>query len=102
MQVHVYTALVHYLLNTEMQYQKNITKPITEISKYRNKIANIAIFSEWNIKYTWNNMKNLHKFAKEPSTTWIAGSSRYAILYRKCNIYRPNRTEVNFPKTTQP
>ena len=30
------------------------------------------------------------------------GLSRYAILYRKRNIYWPNRTEVNFPKTAQP
>ena len=42
----VITALVQYLSNTEMQYTKIITKPITETLKYRNKIANIAIFSE--------------------------------------------------------
>ena len=51
-------------------------------------------------------MKNLHKLAKsvtkEPTIGWIFGSLRYAILYRKRNIYRPNRTEVNFPKTAQP
>ena len=48
-------------------------------------------------------MKNLYILAesetKEPK---ILGLSRYAILYRECNIYRPNRYEVNFPKTTQP
>ena len=51
-------------------------------------------------------MKNLHKLArfvtKEPKTGWILGFSRYAILNRKYNIYRPNLTEVNFPKTAQP
>ena len=49
-------------------------------------------------------MKNLHLLAKsvtkETEIGWILGLLRYTILYRKCNIfYRPNRTEVNFPKT---
>ena len=37
------------LSNTVMEYHKSIPYPITEISKCRSKIANIAIFSEWNI-----------------------------------------------------
>ena len=51
-------------------------------------------------------MKSLHKLAKfvakEPKAGWILGSLCYAILYRKCNSYRPNQTEVSFPKTAQP
>ena len=44
-------------------------------------------------------MTNLHilakSVAKEPKTGGILGLLSYAILYRKCNIYRPDRTEVN-------
>ena len=51
-------------------------------------------------------MENLHElanyFTKEPNTCWVLGLFRYAILYRKRNICRPNRTDLNFPKTTQP
>ena len=43
-------------------------------------------------------MKNLQILAKsvtkEPKIGWILGLSRYAILYRKCNIYRPYWKEV--------
>ena len=46
--IYIY-ILAQYLSNTEMQYPKIMTKPITEISKYCKKIANIAIFLEWNI-----------------------------------------------------
>ena len=68
----VYTALVQYLSNTVIHYPKSITKPTTEILKQRNKITNIAIFSDWNILNTRNIMKNLHKLAEsvaaEPNT----------------------------------
>ena len=51
-------------------------------------------------------MKNLHNLVKsvanEPISVWILGLLWYAILDRNCNIYSPNQTEVNFPKTTQP
>ena len=47
--MYVYTVLVQYLSNTEILYPKNITKPNAEISDYGYEIANIAIFSEWNI-----------------------------------------------------
>ena len=51
-------------------------------------------------------MKNLHKLvksvAKEPKSVWILGLLCNAILDHKCNIYRSNQIEVNFPKTNRP
>ena len=47
----VYTALLQYRSNTEMQYPKSITKRNTEISKYRKKCKLRNIFRVQHLKY---------------------------------------------------
>lgn len=46
----IYRTVAVLSIIIEMQYteKKNKSKLSTEISKYHNKIENIAIFSEWN------------------------------------------------------
>ena len=73
---------------------------------YRNKIA---IKSQILQYFRMEHLRNIIKKStwigqicrKKAKSVWILYSLWYALLDRKNNIYRPNRTEVNFSRTAQ-
>ena len=69
-----------------------------------NKLQTLQYFRSRSTKMYEKIKRNLHilvKFAKNRiilKTGQLSGLLRFAIIYRKCRFYGPNRAEVNFPK----